>query len=216
MHKIYKILFLVVIAVTTKTNSSAQVPKDSSGGSKNIPDSQVVSDTIPILQNPAVTQSKDSVPVSVNHVASDTIPIVQNPAVTQSKDSVPVSVNHVASDTIPIVQNTAVTQSKDSVPVSVNVELENIFDAKSPKEYILSDIKVTGTKSFDPNLIISISGLAKGDKVMIPGGDNFSKAITNLWKQSLVSDVQVYFTNLVGNKLSIEININRQTEPYQL
>ena len=25
MHKIYKILFLVVIAVTTKTNSSAQV-----------------------------------------------------------------------------------------------------------------------------------------------------------------------------------------------
>ena len=197
MHKIYKILFFVVIAVTTKTNSSAQVLKDSSGGSKNIPDSQVVSDTIPLIQKPAVTQSKDSTPVSVNQVVSDTIPIVQNPAVTQSKDSTPVSVNQVVSDTIPIVQNPAVTQSKDSVPVSVNVELENIFNAKSPKEYIISDIKVTGTKSFDPNLIISISGLAVGDKVMIPGGDNFSKAISNLWKQSLVSDVQVYFTNLV-------------------
>ena len=42
---------------------------------------------------------------------------------------------------------------------------------------------------------------------MIPGGDNFSKAISNLWKQNLVSDVQIYFTNLVGDKLSVEINI---------
>lgn len=94
----------------------------------------------------------------------------------------------------------------DSVPVSVNVPLENIFNAKTPKEYVISDIKVTGT-TFDPNLIISISGLAVGDKVKIPGGDNFSRAITNLWKQNLVSDVKIYFTNLVGNKLSVEINI---------
>ncbi len=65
----------------------------------------------------------------------------------------------------------------DTVPTSVNVELENIFNAKSPKEYILSNIKVTGQTSFDPNLIISISGLAVGDKVTIPGGDNFSRAI---------------------------------------
>ena len=99
----------------------------------------------------------------------------------------------------------ATAQVNDSV--SVNVALENIFNSKSPKEYIIADIKVTGTKSFDPNLIISISGLAVGDKVMLPGGDNFSKAITNLWKQNLVSDVQIYFTNLVGNKLSVEINI---------
>ncbi len=101
-------------------------------------------------------------------------------------------------------KTSATAQVSDSV--SVNVALENIFNAKSPKEYIISDIKVVGT-TFDPNLIISISGLAVGDKVMIPGGDNFSKAITNLWKQNLVSDVQIYFTNLVGNKLSVEINI---------
>jgi outer membrane protein insertion porin family len=94
----------------------------------------------------------------------------------------------------------------DSVPVAVNVPLENIFNAKTPQEYIISNIKVTGT-TFDPNLIISISGLAVGDKVKIPGGDNFSRAISNLWKQNLVSDVQVYFTNLVGDKLSVEIHI---------
>ena len=95
----------------------------------------------------------------------------------------------------------------DSVPLSVNVPLENIFNAKSPKPYIISSITVKGTKAFDPNLIISISGLAVGDKVMIPGGDNFSKAINNLWRQNLVSNVQIFFTNLVGNKLSVEIDV---------
>ncbi|KAA9041873.1 outer membrane protein assembly factor [Ginsengibacter hankyongi] len=102
--------------------------------------------------------------------------------------------------------NVTAQVANDSVPTSVNVPLENIFNAKTPKEYVISDIKVTGT-SFDPNLIISISGLAVGDKVKIPGGDNFSRAISNLWKQNLVSDVQIYFTNLVGDKLSVEINI---------
>jgi outer membrane protein insertion porin family len=103
--------------------------------------------------------------------------------------------------------NASAQDVKDSVPVSVNIPLENIFNSKNPKEYIISDIKVVGTKAFDPNLIISISGLAVGDKVMIPGGDNFSKAITNLWRQNLVSDVKIYFTNLVGNRLSVEIDV---------
>ena len=76
-------------------------------------------------------------------------------------------------------QTTRAQFRKDTVPTSVNVELENIFSAKTPKEYIISAIKVTGTQSFDANLIVSISGLAIGDKVMIPGTDAFSKAINN-------------------------------------
>ncbi|HVZ95836.1 MAG TPA: POTRA domain-containing protein [Chitinophagaceae bacterium] len=90
---------------------------------------------------------------------------------------------------------------------SVNVQLENILNARTPKQYTISEIKVSGTKAFDPNLIISISGLAVGDKVMLPGADNFAKAITNLWKQNIVSDVKIYFTNLAGNNLSVEINV---------
>ncbi len=153
MHNVYKILFLVVVAVTAKTNTSAQVVTDTSRVLANPSDSTVVPDTTSLLQK-SVSNFNDTVPVS-----------------------------------------------------SVNVELENIFNAKAPTEYIISDIKVTGTKSFDPNLIISISGMAVGDKVMIPGGDNFSKAINNLWKQGLIADAEVYFTNLSGKNLSIELNI---------
>jgi outer membrane protein insertion porin family len=98
------------------------------------------------------------------------------------------------------------TSIKDTVPTSVNVELENIFNSKTPKQYTLSHIAVTGT-TFDPNLIISISGLTVGDRITVPGGDDFAKVITNLWNQNLVSDVEVYLTNLVGNNLSIEIHV---------
>lgn len=94
-----------------------------------------------------------------------------------------------------------------SSPVSVNVELEQILTSKVPKEYVISEIKVSGNQSFDQNLIISISALSVGDKIMLPGADNFSKAISNLWKQNLISNVDIYFTKLTGKNLSVEIAI---------
>jgi outer membrane protein insertion porin family len=95
-------------------------------------------------------------------------------------------------------------------PVSINPELEGIFTSKIPKEYTIAEITVTGTRAFDANLIISISGLAVGDKVMIPGTDVFGKAIAKLWRQSLISDVEIYFTKLVGRDLSIEFAITER------
>ena len=110
-----------------------------------------------------------------------------------------------------ITTQTAYAQfSKDTIPVSVDVDLEQILNAKSPKEYIIAAIKVTGTQSFDQNLIVSISGLALGDKVMLPGSDAFSKAINNLWKQNLISNVEIYFTRLIGKNLHIEIAITER------
>ncbi len=95
----------------------------------------------------------------------------------------------------------------DSIPVSINPKLVNIFQNKIPTEYTIAQIDVSGTKSFDPNLIVSISGLAIGDKVKIPGTDVFAKAIQKLWKQNLVASANVYFTKLVGNDLTILFEI---------
>ncbi|WP_207511472.1 BamA/OMP85 family outer membrane protein [Longitalea luteola] len=95
----------------------------------------------------------------------------------------------------------------DTVPTSIDPELENILNSKSPREYIIGGITVTGTKRYDQQLLVSIAGINVGDKVMIPGGDNFSKALTNLWNQRLFSNAQIYFTKLEGNKLFIEIQV---------
>ena len=108
-----------------------------------------------------------------------------------------------------LTKTTSAQIGKDT-STSVNVELENIFNSKTPKEYTIAAIKVTGTQSFDANLIVSISALAVGDKVMIPGTDVFSKAINNLWKQNLISNVEIYFTRLIGKNLYIEISITER------
>ncbi|RYD80972.1 MAG: outer membrane protein assembly factor, partial [Sphingobacteriales bacterium] len=100
--------------------------------------------------------------------------------------------------------------SSDTTPVSVNPALQEIFSSKYPKEYTIGGITVTGSRSFDQNLIVSISGLAVGDKIQLPGTDVFGKAITKLWKQSLVSNVSINLTRLEGTLLFIELNVTER------
>ncbi|UEG51001.1 BamA/TamA family outer membrane protein [Ferruginibacter lapsinanis] len=100
--------------------------------------------------------------------------------------------------------------SDTTQPVSADPKLLEIFNAKLPVEYTIANITVTGTEAFDPNLIISISGLAIGDKVQIPGTDAFSKAIGKLWRQNLIADVQIFITKLSGKDIDIEIAVRER------
>jgi outer membrane protein insertion porin family len=95
-------------------------------------------------------------------------------------------------------------------PISVDPELLALENLKTPKEYVIAGIKITGSKFLDESLLISVSGLSIGDKVMIPGGDNFSKAIMKLWNQNLFSNVAIYFTRITGNEIYIEINVTER------
>ncbi len=94
---------------------------------------------------------------------------------------------------------------KDTVPDSIDPELLQIMTSRVPKEYTIGGIKVTGTKRYDEQLLISISGLNVGDRMQLPGADNFSKALTNLWNQRLFSNVQIYLTKLEGTTIYVEI-----------
>lgn len=109
-----------------------------------------------------------------------------------------------------LISSQLATAQVDSNNVSVDPELLGIFNSKVPKEYTIAGITVGGTKAFDENLIISISGLAVGDKVLIPGTDVFSKAIAKLWKQSLISNIEISFTKLVGRDLYVHFEITER------
>ena len=85
-------------------------------------------------------------------------------------------------------------QVNDTIPNAIDPDLIELGNSRVPKEYTLAGIKISGTKYLDEQLLISISGLNVGDKLVIPGGDHFSKAIANLWKQNLFANVHIYFT----------------------
>jgi outer membrane protein insertion porin family len=67
-----------------------------------------------------------------------------------------------------------------------------------PKEYTITKITTKGNRTFDSDLLLSISGLAIGDKVVLPGGDALAKAIYKLWEQKYFEDINI---NLVGVKI---------------
>jgi len=94
--------------------------------------------------------------------------------------------------------------NQDSIPpvTSLSPDLLNIFNQPVPKKYRISEIKVTGNNYFDQNLLLSIASLSVGDEVTLPGGDNFSKAITKLWSQNYFSDVAIYITSLKDDAIT--------------
>ena len=104
-------------------------------------------------------------------------------------------------------QQDSIPKTQDTVPsVSVDPELLAILDAKVPKKYVIADIKVTGAKIFDPAIVISVSGLAVGDEVTLPGADNLAKAISKLWSQNMFTDIKIYITKLEGRNIFLEID----------
>ncbi len=93
---------------------------------------------------------------------------------------------------------------------SVDPHLNDLETARIPKEFTIASINVTGVNYLDTAIVISISGLQPGDKIMIPGGDGFSKAISNLWRQKLFSNIQIFITDLKDDKIAVEINVQER------
>ena len=103
-----------------------------------------------------------------------------------------------------------VTTGSDTSITSIDADLLNIFNQRTPKKYKVASVKVLGNRFFDENLLISIANINVGDEISIPGGDNFSKAITKLWGQNYFSNVEVYITKLVGRNIDVEIAVTER------
>jgi len=101
-------------------------------------------------------------------------------------------------------------QEDTTRPTSVDPALLALENARIPKEYTIAGIKLTGVHYLDTAIVMSISNIQVGDKVLIPGGDLFSKAIQNLWRQKLFSDIQIYITKVEGDNVWIEVNVTER------
>ncbi|MBS1686376.1 MAG: outer membrane protein assembly factor [Bacteroidetes bacterium] len=95
-----------------------------------------------------------------------------------------------------------------SLPVAAQTDtITNVYiDYNTPREYTIAHITVKGTENLDKSILISLSGLRQGEKIKIPGED-ISKAIKNLWKQRLFTDVSVDIEKVVGDEIFLQINV---------
>src|SRR5690606_21181431 len=79
--------------------------------------------------------------------------------------------------------------------------------ANDAKEYIIGGITVSGTRFLDNDLMITVTGLSVGDKIRVPNDEKVTRAIRNLWKQELFSDISIEATRIVGDKIFLNIDI---------
>jgi len=74
------------------------------------------------------------------------------------------------------------------------------------QKYLIDSIEVTGLKSFNPQTVISYSGLRKGQTIQFPG-DQVSSVINKLWNLDLFSDINFYAKNISDKSITLQIEI---------
>lgn len=75
-------------------------------------------------------------------------------------------------------------------------------DYYSPKEYEISNITIQGADNLDHPTLILVSGLAVGDKVVIPS-EKITSAIDKLWKQGVFENVEIRVDKVEGKSISL-------------
>ena len=64
----------------------------------------------------------------------------------------------------------------------------NDLDYTNPKEFVIGGVEVKGVKYLDVSVLVTISKLAVGERILVPG-EATSNAVKNLWAQGLFDDV---------------------------
>ncbi|MDM1406487.1 POTRA domain-containing protein [Myroides sp. DF42-4-2] len=78
---------------------------------------------------------------------------------------------------------------------------------ETPKTYILGDIKVTGKINYNPQTVVTFTGLSKGQKISVPG-EEISDALKKLWKLGFFKDINIYETSVVNDTINLELSLN--------
>lgn len=100
-------------------------------------------------------------------------------------------------------------QSASAQVTVIGDSTATLIDYSNPREFEIAGITVSGVRYLDEKVLIALTGLNVGDKVVVPG-EKISKAIENLWKQGLLSDIKIVATRIVGNNIFLEIRLQER------
>lgn len=110
-------------------------------------------------------------------------------------------VAHPTPTNAPITDTTRVNQATSAPPVNYTA---------APKKYFIAGIDVSGVAGTmyesQEFVLVSFSGLAKGQEIQVPGED-ITNAIKRFWKQGLFSDIKILQNKIVGDSIWLEIKL---------
>ena len=87
-----------------------------------------------------------------------------------------------------------------------SVEVTKKLDYTYQRRYIINDIKISGlSNNINETLMISNSGLMRGDTLLLPGSTHLSDAVKRLWDERYFSDIKVLMHFIDSENVNIEI-----------
>ena len=93
---------------------------------------------------------------------------------------------------------TGTPQPPRTTPASTEISYLN------PQEFTIGGTNVFGTQFLDKSVLVTISKLTAGDKIVVPG-DATSNAVKNLWAQGLFDDVKLNVAEIRGDSIFFDI-----------
>ena len=84
-----------------------------------------------------------------------------------------------------------------------------VYNYSAPQEYEIGGITVAGAFFAEENAIIGVTGLSVGDKVRVPGPD-IPKAIKNLWRLRLFTDVAIEQEKVIGDVIFLRVRVEER------
>ncbi len=76
--------------------------------------------------------------------------------------------------------------------------------AGTARDVVIGGMRVTGMEGYEDYMLTSISGLAVGQQISVPGNE-ITEAVKRYWKHGLFSDVQISADSLVADKIYLNI-----------
>ncbi|MGI6242709.1 MAG: BamA/OMP85 family outer membrane protein [Prevotella sp.] len=80
----------------------------------------------------------------------------------------------------------------------------DITYAGTPRDVVIGGFNVSGMEGYEDYMLTSISGLAVGQHISLPGSE-ITDAVKRYWKHGLFSDVKISADSLVGDKVYLHI-----------
>jgi outer membrane protein insertion porin family len=74
------------------------------------------------------------------------------------------------------------------------------------KKYILADVAVIGDISFNPQTVVTFTGLEKGQEITVPG-EQISSAVKKLGKLGLFDEISFYINRIQNDSIYLDLNI---------
>lgn len=90
--------------------------------------------------------------------------------------------------------------------------IQDNYQANKP--YRIAEVTISGQKYLDDKILKTMTGLTEDETVRLPNDDNIANCIRTLWATGMFSDIKVFITKVMDDRVFLDIHIAERPRLY--